>query len=144
MLHEFMHLHGLKLWNLVSFSTFLLSDAGKWLQSKWSNSSKKLQYFRTVQVESNLIFCIKNIWSVLKILDQQILEELINLKLKCSFPSHLILLYQGHNDKIGWFTSMVCSCCKCLIANFEIDRGGILFHKIFQQQFYIQTQPSCV
>ena len=54
---------------------------------KWSNFSKKRQYFWMICVESNLTFCRKEIWSFLKVLDYQILEELINLRLKCSFLS---------------------------------------------------------
>ena len=38
-----------------------------------------------MRVRSNLIFCRKEIWSFLKVLDYQILEELINLRVKCSF-----------------------------------------------------------
>ena len=36
-------------------------------------------------VESNLIFCRKEIWSFVKALDYQVLEELVNLRLKYSF-----------------------------------------------------------
>ena len=54
---------------------------------KWSNFSKKRQYFLFICVESNLTFCRKEIWSFLKVLDYQILEELINLRFKCSFLS---------------------------------------------------------
>ena len=49
---------------------------------KWSNFSKKWQYFWIIFVESNLTFCSKEIWSFLKFLDYQMSEELINLRFK--------------------------------------------------------------
>ena len=66
---------------------FLLSGTGKWLGSESGqiSVSKKRQYFLIICVESNLMFCRKEIWSFVKVPDYQILEELINLRLKCSF-----------------------------------------------------------
>ena len=54
---------------------------------KWSNFSKKRQYFLIICVESNLTFCRKEIWSFLKCFDYQISQELINLRFKYSFLS---------------------------------------------------------
>ena len=85
---------------IMEFSQiFIISAFWHWklvVKQKWSKFSKKRQYFWIICVKSNLIFCMcrKEIWSFLKVLDyQQILEELINLRLKCSFlnlagPSH--------------------------------------------------------
>ena len=73
------------------------------MKQKWSKFSKKRQYFLIICVKSNLFFCRKEIWSFLKVLDYQILEEVINLRLKCSFlilvqvtpknPSHPMPFY---------------------------------------------------
>ena len=58
-----------------------------WRFQNWSDFSKKRQYFWIICVESNLIFYRQKIWSFLKVLDYQILEELTNLRIKCSFLS---------------------------------------------------------
>ena len=79
-------IHGLKLWNLVK--SFIISVFRHWKMAGWrkrSNFSKKRQYFWIICVESNLIFYRKKIWSLAKDLDYQILEELINWRVKCSF-----------------------------------------------------------
>ena len=80
-------IHDLKLWNLVSFLSFLLSGTLKWLHSESGQISVEREYFWIICTESNLIFYRKEIWSFLKVLHKQILEELINLRLKCSFLS---------------------------------------------------------
>ena len=76
---------------IVEFSQFLIiSHFWHWkMPAKWksSNFSKKRQYFWIICVELNLIFYRKEIWSILKALDYQILKESINLRLKCSFLS---------------------------------------------------------
>ena len=76
---------------IMEFSQILIIPAfWHWkiaVQWKWSNFSKKRQYFLFICVESNLTFCKKEIWSFVKVLDYQILKELINLRLKCSFLS---------------------------------------------------------
>ena len=56
-------------------------------QRKWSNFSKKRQYFWFICVEWNLTFCREEIWSFFKVLHYHILEELINVRLKCSYLS---------------------------------------------------------
>ena len=65
----------------------MLSGTGKLLGSESGQIlvSKKRQYFLIICVESNLMFCRKEIWSFVKNPDYQILEKLINLRLKCSF-----------------------------------------------------------
>ena len=84
---------------IMEFSQILIIPAfWHWkiaVQWKWSNFSKKRQYFLFICVESNLTFCRKEIWSFLKVLDYQILDELINLRLECSFESlvQVTLLY---------------------------------------------------
>ena len=83
-------IHGLKLWNLVSFWSFLflaLQLENGCVVKVVKFHYKRRQYFWINCVESNLIFYIKKILSFLKVLDIQILEELINLRLKCSFLS---------------------------------------------------------
>ena len=73
----------MKLCNLVSFCSFLLSDAC------------------IIYVEPNLFFYRKKNWRFFKVLGEQILEELANLKLECSIEtsawkfsiSHSILQY---------------------------------------------------
>ena len=80
-------IHDLKLWNLVRFQSFLLSGTGKQLRSESGQISLKRGNIFDLCVESTLTFCRKEIWSFLKVLDYQILEELINLRFKCSFLS---------------------------------------------------------
>ena len=58
------HIHDLKLWNLFRFFSHWKIPA----QRKWSNFSKKRQYFWIICVESNFTFCRKEIWSFLKVL----------------------------------------------------------------------------
>ena len=55
------------------------------LKWKWSSFSKKGPYFWIICIKSSLIFYREKNWSFLKVVDHHILEELINLKLKCSF-----------------------------------------------------------
>ena len=69
---------------IMEFSVFLiivLSGTGKWLHSESGQISGKRQYFKITCVEPNLIFYRKETWSFLKVLDYQILEESINLRL---------------------------------------------------------------
>ena len=71
----------------------------EWNRSKFS---KKLRYFWIICIGSNLVFYRKKNWSFLKVLDHQILEELINLKLKYSFLSLIQVnpFYSTINDNI--------------------------------------------
>ena len=109
---------------IVEFSEFfIIPTLWCWkmtAKQKWSNFSKKFQYFWNIWIESSLIFCIKNIWSVRKRLDYQILEYLINLKLKCNVPSNPILLHQGHTQ--NWLVNMSSSFVK--MSNSKFWRPG--------------------
>ena len=106
------------IYNLVSFWSFPLSGTGKWLWSESGQISvKKGQYLRIIYIESNLIFCRKKNWSFHKVLDHQILEELINLKLKSSFLClfQFNLFYGKINDFLYIYISFlyysyICGC----------------------------------
>ena len=78
-------IHGLKLQNLDGVLSFLLSGSAKLLGSKSGQISVKRGNIFELCVESNLMLCRKEIWSFVKVLDYQVLEELINLRFKYSF-----------------------------------------------------------